>query len=116
VEEWRRGRDAHVQGETPNPGTRTQDPRRRLLEETTSIARRGVDVHWLGVGERDARVVSPRLAKLYMSMWRAGPACIRQRVGWAYVRNEIAFWQKCSPNYDFLVLHSPSTLSTSKNI
>jgi hypothetical protein len=26
------------------------------------------------------------------------------------------FWQKHSPNCDFLVLHSPSTLSTSKNI
>jgi hypothetical protein len=86
VEERRRGRDAHVQGETPDPGTRKQDPRRRRLsEETTSTARRGVDAHWLSVGERDARVVSPRLAKLYMRMWRAGPAGIRGRVGWAYV-------------------------------
>jgi hypothetical protein len=29
---------------------------------------------------------------------------------------KIHFWQKHSPNCDFLVLHSPSTLSTSKNI
>jgi hypothetical protein len=29
---------------------------------------------------------------------------------------ELAFWQKRSPNCDFLVLHSPFTLSTSKNI
>jgi hypothetical protein len=35
-------------------------------------------------------------------------------VGW--VRKTIRFWQKHSPNYDFLVLHSPSTLPTSKNI
>jgi hypothetical protein len=33
-----------------------------------------------------------------------------------WVRKTIYFWQKCSSNYDFLVLHSPSTLSTSKNI
>jgi hypothetical protein len=32
------------------------------------------------------------------------------------VRKIIHFWQKRSPNCDFLVLHSPSTLSTSKNI
>jgi hypothetical protein len=39
--------------------------------------------------------------------------------GWVYtkwVRKTIRFWQKRSPNYDFLVLHSLSTLSTSKNI
>jgi hypothetical protein len=35
-------------------------------------------------------------------------------VGW--VRKVIRFWQKHSPNCDFLVLHSPSTLCTSKNI
>jgi hypothetical protein len=29
---------------------------------------------------------------------------------------KIRFWQKCSPNCDFFVLHSPSTLSTSKII
>jgi hypothetical protein len=32
------------------------------------------------------------------------------------VRKKIRFWQKRSPNCDFLVLHSPSTLSTYKNI
>jgi hypothetical protein len=29
---------------------------------------------------------------------------------------KLAFWQKRSPNCDFLVLRSPSTLSTSKNV
>jgi hypothetical protein len=29
---------------------------------------------------------------------------------------KLTFWQKRSPNCDFLVLRSPSTLSTSKNI
>jgi hypothetical protein len=34
--------------------------------------------------------------------------------GWVTKTN--CFWQKRSPNCDFLVLHSPSTLSTSKNM
>jgi hypothetical protein len=37
-------------------------------------------------------------------------------VGATVVTKEITFWQKHSPNCDFSVLHSPSTLSTSKNI
>jgi hypothetical protein len=34
--------------------------------------------------------------------------------GWG--ENFFCFWQKRSPNCNFLVLHSPSTLSTSKNM
>jgi hypothetical protein len=44
--------------------------------------------------------------------WVAGWAW---RVHMRWVTKELRFWQKRSPNCDFLVLHSPSTLSTSIN-
>jgi hypothetical protein len=45
---------------------------------------------------------------------RVGPAGIGGWVRRGWVTKELRFWQKCSLNCDFLVLHSPLTLSTPK--
>jgi hypothetical protein len=45
-----------------------------------------------------------------------GPSVYRGRVCMDEVRKKFSFWKKRSPNCNFLVLHSPSTLSTSKNV
>jgi hypothetical protein len=48
---------------------------------------------------------------------RCGPnAGMKVWVHLRWVRTTIHFWQKRFLNFDFLVFHSPSTLSTSKNI
>jgi hypothetical protein len=44
-----------------------------------------------------------------------GPAGTRGRVEKVSLRKKFRFWQIRSLNYDILVVHSPSTLSTSKN-
>jgi hypothetical protein len=47
---------------------------------------------------------------------KSGPDRYGRWVCQAQVNKVMRFWQKRSPNCDFLVPHSPSTLSASKNI
>jgi hypothetical protein len=65
---------------------------------------------------RDARRCAARFCPVGRVGGCVGPVGIGGRVHTRWVTKELRSWQKHSPNYNFLVLHSPSTLSTSKNI
>jgi hypothetical protein len=82
-------RYAHA-GSSPPPLGRDDlycPPRRRR-----ALARRG------GTG-RPRRVASTR--EVVHEDVESGPSVYTRAVGWVYVRKELVFCQKCSPNYDF---------------
>jgi hypothetical protein len=65
---------------------------------------------------RDVRRCAARFCPVGRVGGRVGPVGIGGQVHTRWVTKELRFWQKHSLNCVFLVLHSPSTLSTSKNI
>jgi hypothetical protein len=78
-----------------------------MSPDATALAREGSGSAWR---------VRSLISIMALRGGRVGPAGISGWVHTWWVRKKFRYWQKRSPDCDILVLHRPSTLSTSKNV